>query len=80
MAQSGDIGSVESRCASAERLSSAPLNISPGKQFVDSMDFVVGNAAEDIGQPRLWIDAIELGRLNHACRQWRRIYLLYPNP
>ena len=33
----------------------------PGQQFVDAGDFVVGNTVENIGQPGLRIDAIQLG-------------------
>jgi hypothetical protein len=41
-------------------------------QLVDPIDLVVGDAAKDIGQPSLWIDAVELGgfdkRLGDCCR------------
>ena len=33
----------------------------PGQQPVDPVDLVVGDAAENIGQPSLRIDAVELG-------------------
>jgi hypothetical protein len=49
---------------SGERLSSTPLNISPRKQLVDPVNLVVGNATENISQPCLRIDTIELGRLS----------------
>ena len=42
------------------------------QQLVDPIDFVLGDAAKDIGQPSLWIDAVELGgfdkRLGDCCR------------
>ena len=40
---------------------SADLIMSPGQQPVDPIDLVVSDAAQDIGQPSLWINAIELG-------------------
>ncbi len=33
----------------------------PGKQLVDAVDLVVGNAAENVGEPGLRIDAVEFG-------------------
>ena len=36
----------------------------PGEHFVDAGDFVVGDTAENIGEPGLRIDAIELGGLD----------------
>jgi hypothetical protein len=46
--------------ASAARISSALLSIPPGQQLVDPIDLVVGDAAQDIGQPGLQIDAVKL--------------------
>jgi hypothetical protein len=42
---------------------SANLSISPGQQLVDPIYLVVGDTAENISQPSLRINAIELGRL-----------------
>ena len=36
----------------------------PGQQLTGSINLMVGDAAENIGQPSLWIDVIEFGRLN----------------
>jgi len=36
----------------------------PRQQLVDPIDFVLGDAAKDIGSPGLWIDTIELCCLN----------------
>ena len=36
----------------------------PGQQLVDAIDFMLGNAAEDIGEPSLWIDLVELRGLD----------------
>jgi hypothetical protein len=36
----------------------------PGQQLVDPINLVVGNATKNIGQPRLRIDTIELGRFD----------------
>ena len=33
----------------------------PGEEFVDTRSLVVGDAAQDIGEPSLWVDAVELG-------------------
>ena len=35
--------------------------VTPGQQFVQPSDLVIGDAAEDISQPCLRIDAVELG-------------------
>ena len=53
-----------------KRLAFPPLTRSglevPGRQFVDPVDLVVGDAGEDVGQPDLRIDAIELGGLDQG--------------
>ena len=36
-------------------------SVSPGQQFVDPINFVIGNAAEHVCQPGLRIDTVELG-------------------
>lgn len=33
----------------------------PGQQFIDAGDLVIGDAAQNICEPALWIDAIQLG-------------------
>jgi len=33
----------------------------PGQEFIKPSNLVFGNAAEDICQPGLWIDAVEFG-------------------
>ena len=40
------------------------LSVTPRHQFVQPSDFVIGDAAEDIGQPSLGIDAVQLGGLD----------------
>ena len=42
------------------------LSVTPGQQFVEPCDFVIGDTAKDIGEPGLWIDAVELGCLDQA--------------
>ena len=45
--------------------------IMPGQHLVDSIDFMFGNAAEDIGEPSLGIDLVELRCLDErigSCR------------
>ena len=36
-------------------------SVTPGHQFVEPGDLVIGDAAEHVGQPSLRIDAIQLG-------------------
>jgi len=38
--------------------------IMPGQQLVDAINPMLGNAAKDVGEPSLWIDIIELRRLD----------------
>ena len=38
-----------------------PWQRTPGHQFVEPSDLVIGDAAEHVGQPGLRIDAIQLG-------------------
>jgi len=42
----------------------------PGQELVDPVDFMLGNAAKDISEPRLGIDLVELRRLDEriGCR------------
>ena len=47
-------------------LCSISLSTPPGQQLVDSVDLVVGDAAENIGKPCLRIDTVEFGRLNQC--------------
>jgi hypothetical protein len=35
----------------------------PGKKFVKVFERVIGDAAQDIGEPSLRVDVVELGRL-----------------
>jgi len=46
------------------RTISVLLRKSPRQQLVDTVDLVIGDTTEDIGQPRLRIDAVEFGCLN----------------
>ncbi len=41
-------------------------SVTPGQQFVEPGDLVIGDAAEDVGQPGLGIDAVEFGGLNQG--------------
>ena len=50
--------------ASDSRTYSDILSVLPRQQLVDPVDLVVGDAAEDIGEPGLRIDVVELGCLN----------------
>ena len=43
-----------------------PLQRSVKAEFVDTVNLVIGDAGEDVGEPGLRIDAIELGRLDQA--------------
>jgi hypothetical protein len=40
------------------------LSVTPGLQFVDACDFVVGDTAANIGEPGLGINAIQFGGLD----------------
>ena len=40
--------------------------VAPWEQFVDTGDFVIGDAAEHIGEPGLGIDTVELGGLDQG--------------
>jgi len=42
------------------------LSVPPRHQFVQTVDLVVGDAVEDIGQPCLRINAIQLGGINQG--------------
>ncbi len=42
------------------------LSVTPRHEFIQLCDLVVGDAAENVGQPGLWIDAVELGGLNQG--------------
>ena len=35
--------------------------VAPRQQFVDAGDFVIGDPAEDVGEPSLWVDIVQLG-------------------
>jgi hypothetical protein len=39
-------------------------NVIPWQQFVNSVDLMICDTAENIIEPNLWIDAVELGGLN----------------
>ncbi len=41
-------------------------SVTPGQEFVDPIDLVIGNAAEDGGEPGLGVDAVELGGLDQG--------------
>ena len=43
-----------------------------GEQLIDVGDFVIGNTAQNIGEPCLRIDAIELGGLDQRINDGRR--------
>lgn len=45
-------------------LFSALLINSPEQQCIDPVDLVIGDTTEDIGEPGLWIDAVEFGYPN----------------
>src|SRR4029077_8842584 len=49
-----------------ERLWLAPV---PGQQLVETSDRMVGDAGEDIGQPGLRIDVVELGGHDQAVQE-----------
>jgi len=38
----------------------------PREQFVDLVDLVVRDAGQGVGEPSLWIDAVELGGLDQG--------------
>ena len=38
----------------------------PGHQFIDLLDGMLGDAGEDVGQPGLGIDVVQLGRDDKA--------------
>jgi flagellin-like hook-associated protein FlgL len=40
------------------------LSVTPWQEFVDACDFVVGDAAKNVGEPGLRIDAVELRRFD----------------
>ncbi len=42
------------------------LSVTPGGELVQPCDFVLGDAAEHIGEPGLGIDAVELGGLDQG--------------
>jgi hypothetical protein len=50
--------------SSSPRPNSASLSIPPWQQLVEPVDLVVGNATENISQPCLWINTVELGRFD----------------
>jgi hypothetical protein len=41
-------------------------SVTPGQQFINVVDLVVGNSGEDNVEPSLGVDAIELGGLNQG--------------
>ena len=51
----------------------------PGPEFVDTIDFVIGDAAQDIGWPGLWINAIQLGcpdqGIDDGCRLFKQCHV-----
>ena len=38
----------------------------PGQQIVNTRGRMIGDAAEHVGEPGLWIDAVHLGRDDQA--------------
>ncbi len=42
------------------------LSVTPRHELVQTCDLVLGDAAENIGQPGLGIDAVELGSLDQG--------------
>jgi hypothetical protein len=40
------------------------VSISPKQQLVDLINFVIGDVSQDIGEPRLRINAVELSRFD----------------
>lgn len=36
-------------------------SVTPRHQFIEASDLVIGDATEHIGQPYLWIEAVQLG-------------------
>jgi len=42
------------------------LSVTPRHEFVELCDLVVGDPSENIRQPCLWIDAVELGGLDQG--------------
>lgn len=47
-------------------------SVTPGQQLVDPDDLVVGDAAEDVGEPGLRIDSVQLGALDQGVGDGRR--------
>ena len=39
-------------------------SVTPGQQFIDAGDLVIGDAAQNICEPALWVNAVQLGCLN----------------
>ena len=52
----------------------------PGQQLVDVFAWVLGDAVEHFGEPRLRVEAVQLGRLDEGYRRWRRPCLQPPIP
>jgi len=42
------------------------LSVSPGQEFIKTRNLVVGNSAENVGKPGLWIDAVEFGGFDYG--------------
>ncbi len=51
---------------------STRLSKPPGQQLVDAIDLMICDAAEHVSQPRLRIDAVELGRFDQRVGNRRR--------
>ena len=40
--------------------------VTPRQQLIQPIDLVIGDAGEDIGEPSLWVDAVQLGRFDQG--------------
>ena len=47
-------------------------SVTQGEQLVDPSDLVAGNSVEDVGQPSLRVDAVQLGTLDQGVGDGRR--------
>jgi hypothetical protein len=48
----------------------------PGEQLVQLRGWIIGDAAQDVGEPSLWIDTIEFCRVKRPLKEPDRVYPL----
>jgi hypothetical protein len=48
------------------RVSYLLCKVIPGQQFINPVDLVICDTAENISEPSLWINAVELGSFNQG--------------